>query len=441
MIDISDTAISRHSCIRIQSIEPKENKLFIKYLFSEDVKKYFKTDELTLEYDGNIEAIDKSILSIPALSVIITVAWAAGANVYLESVDESYLASLERLKLTYKKWFSNFSFDSDIIFVNKVSNKFYNTGSALLFSGGLDSITSYIVHKDENPTLISIWGADIPLSSDKFWHTVKTQLLDFATEYNNSKIGFIKTNARDILNDERLAKSFGDIVGGWWETVSHGIILTGVTAPALINKAGTLYIASTHSSGYNRPHGSHGFLRVDVRFCDIKIIYDLPEYNRHEKVKYILKNNLEYSRYLRVCFSQFNQYNCGTCEKCLRTILSLVLEDIDPNSCNFNINDKTFTLIKNFLKNDLVIKEDNERDTWKAIQDHIPDNLDHKMYHSTRFFKWFKKYDLSGCTYRTNTRPYRILKLCCLLRYWGVYGSITKIFNFILKKMRGGVNI
>lgn len=39
----------------------------------------------------------------------------------------------------------------------------------LLFSGGVDSLASYIRHREKKPNLIMIWGADIPISQEGFW--------------------------------------------------------------------------------------------------------------------------------------------------------------------------------------------------------------------------------------------------------------------------------
>ena len=75
--------------IKIFDIETSNNKLVAKLDFSEDISKYFTTDCFVAEYDKNIEGVDESILVIPPLSNVVTVAWATGADIYVKNLDKS----------------------------------------------------------------------------------------------------------------------------------------------------------------------------------------------------------------------------------------------------------------------------------------------------------------------------------------------------------------
>src|SRR6185369_5970784 len=55
-----------------------------------------------------------------------------------------------------------------------------------------------------------------------------------------------------------------------------------------------------------------------------QIVHDGAEASRTEKVRCIAKNQ-EALDWLRVCGNDTVDYNCGSCEKCLRTMMSLRL--------------------------------------------------------------------------------------------------------------------
>ena len=211
---------------------------------------------------------------------MITVAWATGADIYVEYLDKTYLNSLNKVESIFKTWFPQFSFSTKIYVENIVSNKFNNKGYALLFSGGIDSLSSYIRNKEKKPTLISIRGADIPTYEYNFWNKIKGMLVDFVKR-ERINIHFIKTNARELINNELIGQEYGEIEGGWWETVSHGLVLTGMATP--LQEFRVLLIAGTFDNKYKNPHGSHVFNFVYAGWADIKIIYDCSDLTRQKK--------------------------------------------------------------------------------------------------------------------------------------------------------------
>ena len=352
-IDIDET----HPHIRICSLKTGENKLEAKFEYSEDLKKYFLSENFYAEYDVELNNIPESILLIPPLATIITIAWATGADVYLESIDETYLNSLLTFESIFRNWFPQFSFATNIHVKNIQPNIFDNKGQALLFSSGVDSLASYIKNKDKKPSLISVWGADIPTIEFQFWNDVRQKLTNFASQ-ENIKIHFIKTNARELINNELMGEEFGNIEGGWWETVSHGLILTGLTA--ILSDFRILLMASTFGNKYDEPHGSHIFKDINFGWADTRVIYDSPDLTRQSKISSILKNNPEYLSYLKVCHSQFREINCGICEKCLRTIIGLTLENLEPQNCNFKLKKEVFILTKAYFKHHLLDLEHNQ---------------------------------------------------------------------------------
>ena len=102
-----------------------------------------------------------------------------------------------------------------------------------------------------------------------------------------------------------------------------------------------IYIAAAHSQDDVRPAGSHP--RIDPLWSTehLEFIHDGLDATRLEKIQLISEYDLALKT-LRVCYlNPKGAYNCGRCEKCLRTMIGLQLcgvldqcttfeEELDP---------------------------------------------------------------------------------------------------------------
>ena len=91
--------------------EPKvlgERLLLSNISCSRNVEKYFGQKSFWVRYD-----VDASILNIPVLSNVITVAWAVGADVYVGELDKSYFEALNKVKLVFKSGIQSFLFPQE----------------------------------------------------------------------------------------------------------------------------------------------------------------------------------------------------------------------------------------------------------------------------------------------------------------------------------------
>ena len=142
--------------IKISDISVSECQLKIKFDFSKELSKYFFKNSFEVFYDQNIENVDESILSLPAVLSLVPIAWACGAEFFVDKLDESCFRSLKNLRKVYTNYFPKFSLSGNIHVQKIISNSFNNNRNALLFSGGLDSRISYVRNKDKNPILITV---------------------------------------------------------------------------------------------------------------------------------------------------------------------------------------------------------------------------------------------------------------------------------------------
>ena len=118
------------------------------------------------------QRIPQSILAIPVVSMIAPIAWAIGADIEIDALDETYLRSLNNVRKVLTEWYPRFSTSGTLNVRNVVRNQFGGTRTGLLFSSGLDSLTSYSMHKDEKPDLIAVWARDPLLHEEEKWARV-----------------------------------------------------------------------------------------------------------------------------------------------------------------------------------------------------------------------------------------------------------------------------
>lgn len=416
--------IARRSNCRSEYIaisKPRKigNKLEVELDVSSKLKEYFFSDVFSVEYDTSITSIDDSVLTIPPTLTVAPVAWATGANIYVERLDEACLRSLDQVRRVFLEMYPRFSRYGRVCVRQVVKNEFRGKRLGLLFSGGLDSLSSYISHRDRKPVLITMLRGDSPYFTEwgdgkAYWDVVEERHRDFAKE-EGATIRFIRSNVwdevNDTLNNSLLESTFE--VGHWWQFVSHGLMLLGLCAPLTAEGIGKIIMASAYTRPHKTPHGAHFLAEVPFSWADASVIYDGQHMTRDEKVRYSLKGNTRFYKYLRVCGPLANSsfyknlqpssyhMNCGSCEKCLRTLTALILYGIDPVDCNFDVSCNVLDQVRELLITDRLPVRPGDRGYlvfWKEIQDHIPnaikENEVHRRYKARVFFDWLRTFDL-----------------------------------------------
>jgi len=361
------------------------------------LRKYFLSDISYVKYDGiDLKKVDKSILAIPMLSILIPIAWAVGADIHVAELDASYLQCLAKVKDAYKRFLPNFSFSGIISAEKVISNQFGGNRTGLLFSGGVDSLTSYLRHQDLKPDFISIWGLpDIPHFEDRFWHRMWTDICSLAS-LDGITAFQVKTNMYRNINHELLSREFGV---SWFTDASFSLFMLSLCAPlTAIREIGTIIIAASGSEDYKGQsgYGSHPSIDNNISWADTRVIHDGFELPRQQKLEFLCKGqNDRYLSHLRVCWDSALETNCGDCEKCMRTIVGLVIEGADPNKCNFQVDNKTFPFIRDCFNKGIIALPEAQLYYWRGMQKHIPEHINQDIYGSRQFLEWLREYDLS----------------------------------------------
>lgn len=224
-------------------------------------------------YDRDISKIDASILRIPAVATMIGAAWIIGADVHVESLDDKYVEGLNQIKHVMKKWYPKLPFTSQLV-TETVLNSCPAERFGLVFSGGLDSVTSYIKHRDKNLTLITVSGRGERISPYN-----RKELNSFLPKQTTHNL--IETNVEQVLNLQYIDQKF---CLNWWINIAHGIVLTSLCAPiTCVEGIGTLFISSSFAVESNFVWGSHPLVDNKIRWANTKVVHDSFELNRQKK--------------------------------------------------------------------------------------------------------------------------------------------------------------
>jgi hypothetical protein len=191
------------------------------------------------------------------------------------------------------------------------------SSSAAFFSCGVDSFYTLLRNVRRYPPgdsrfiqeLVLVHGFDIPLADRGLFEQVAHHAQNAAHHFGRHLMT-VETNVRDATR----------IVD--WGHYGHGAALASVGL-ALGRLVQTVFIPSTSAFVELRPWGSHPALDPFWSTEQVEFVHDGGEARRHEKIRVIASSTAALQA-LRVCWeTRAGAYNCGRCEKCLRTMIEL----------------------------------------------------------------------------------------------------------------------
>jgi hypothetical protein len=345
---------------------------------SRDLEKYFRQLAFYSKYVEEIE-IDKSILHIPALSILLPIAWITGSDIYVDELDYSFAESMDALQKEYKKMYPLAPFKTRLIVDEVVENKSSPEGVALLFSGGADSTHSLFSNMHQKPRLIMIFGVwDIPLPNIGLQNKIKRVYLDFAKR-EGLKLNIIRTNALEMLDIDRVDHFFWRFHHGpardLWMGLGFSLGQIGQVAPLSLGRFNQLLISGGGklSRSFNRdlpPYASRFNTDEKIGWINLQVKH-LGGLHRFEKIFALKKYQNNHTITLRVCGFPgkltSNSLNCNRCRKCFCTITSLVIAGKNPNEWGFNLDRKSWSLLKNLFEKKKIPNR-NLKNVWTSYQ-------------------------------------------------------------------------
>ncbi|WP_319205478.1 hypothetical protein [uncultured Ilyobacter sp.] len=386
--------------IKVKKIKLKDN-FTVEYAIEHSEKLEYFNEKMFVKYEEDISNVPESILVIPLLSNLFPICWFLNADLHVNELDETFYYASNNIKDGFQKMYTQIKMGGKVIVNKIIKNSYCELDSAVLFSGGVDSVASYINNEDKNPLLVIAQGADISLEDTEGIELATKEAAEFARE-NDTKLISIKSNFKDFIKGSKLAGNFDDTISHWWPCVQHGFAFVGLVAPiSYIRGISKIYIASsfTSVSDFRIPWGSDPRTDNEIKWGETKVHHDNFNRSRQDKIKQIsdfVKRTGKHIK-LRVCWESPGGSNCCKCEKCSNTMIGLMLENLDPKEFGFYFSDDIYNHTRksllegkwNFIHDDV--------DLWDDIKKHVSDSDERE------FFKWLKSYDFKDSIRKYNT--------------------------------------
>jgi hypothetical protein len=227
-------------------------------------------------------------------------------------VSSRLMQSIPAIQDTFKMWNPEFQKVALDVSVRESPLPSVAKGVGAFFSGGVDSFYTLLKNHDEITALIFVQGIEKHLADNSLLRSKVTSSIREAA----AKLG------KALIEVETNLRPFSDRYTSWGE-VYHGAGLASV-ALLLSQQFRKVYIPSSHTYPQPFPWGSDPLLDPMWSTEATEIVHDGSEAARVEKVRFIASNNVV-REHLRVCLNRNGngKYNCGTCGKCMRTMISL----------------------------------------------------------------------------------------------------------------------
>lgn len=182
--------------------------------------------------------------------------------------------------------------------------------TAACFTGGVDSFYSLLKNQSDVSSLVFVHGFDIPLTRQDAYDATAVHLREVA-----------RSAGKDLIEISTNLKPYSKPLS--WSHITHGTALASI-GMMLSAEYGTLVVPATRTYADLSPWGSHPLLDPLWSTEHVDIVHDGAEATRLQKVLALEDSELALN-HLRVCWKNTGKYNCGVCEKCYRTKISLRL--------------------------------------------------------------------------------------------------------------------
>jgi hypothetical protein len=220
-------------------------------------------------------------------------------------ISPKLLASIQTIQDIWHRWFPEYQ-KIPLQTEPGLSDELRATADVgLFFSGGVDSFYTLLKNQDDITKIIFVHGFDIKLNKTSLRSKVSKEIRRISQEMGKPVIE-VETNVLEFTDHY-----------GYYGTVLPSIGL--MLAPQFRK----IYIASNVSYDELLPDSTHPLLEPLWSTEVLTFEQDGCEANRNEKIAQIAQSDVAL-RSLRVCLQNpDDSYNCGQCEKCLRTKIAL----------------------------------------------------------------------------------------------------------------------
>ena len=319
-----------------------------------------------------------------------------GCSLVLEGeISQQFVSSLSTIQDIYTTWDTSLE-RMQIENVKEVSKeKLTSARTGAFFSGGLDSFYTLVKHQDEITDLILVHGLDIKLENTVLREVVSKKIHDIAESFGKNVIE-IETNVRDIL-DPYVA----------WGPLGHGLALAAV-GHQLSSTLKRVYIASSDTYTELIPWGTHPLLDPLWSTESLEFVHDGCEAGRVKKTKLIKQYPIALQT-LRVCWRNPDSvYNCGRCEKCIRTMVNLKVNHVLQECSTFDAELDIKYISKKMFREQWDIVSLSWRDNIEALENNQDDEFNKKLLKLLKTPSW--KLKIKQRFYKLERKITRVFK-------------------------------
>jgi hypothetical protein len=366
-------------------------------------------DHIYFTYDEPIATVPPQILAIPAVANLAPLAWVLDLELKAPHLDRTFFDCLPNVRRGLANMFPKLEFRGHVSVDQLESTLAVNTPnrSLALFSGGVDSLDTALRHCDESLTIAAVWGIDVRTNSAKSWEATRNKTLDFANR-QGIQATFISTNVREYLYERRISRLLEDRAEHWW-LVAIGMSLLGMTAPLTwLRNTSRVYLASGVTDLSKSPIGYHPTIDNHVRWAATRCVNDGSTCERLEKLRTVTRHSPD--EQLLVCRMGSDTYgrNCSRCEKCIRTMVGLLLVGADPNRHGFRFGPSTLESFHRAVLRNAYTFNLNNTYFWQQIQRRLQRGSHELTDDIKKSLTWIEDFDFEAARRRSQIEmPFR----------------------------------
>jgi hypothetical protein len=354
--------------------------------------------EFKIAFDPSVELAEMppQIALLPFLWNVAPIVWAADQTFEIDALDprvaESFIAVREELRMMYPSlgWRGEVRASQ---LVPAPEPPPTSLTAAALFSGGVDSTWTALSHAGPGLLLVSVWGADVRLSDPDTWRLISSRNAEFAARHAGA-FSVVRSTFKSI-NYPRLSTLTPEIPN-WWSHIQMTMGTAPLAAPVMYRHGiSMMFVPATVTAEFRPNYASLPRLDEKVSLATAHVEHDGFGLLRQQKIERLVawqRSHSDSQLHLRVCITWVtaNGGNCGRCEKCVRTMVGLLLAGGDPVTFGFPdyrpaILDRVPTLFPSrrfrFMEEEVFM--------WQDLQAHVRRRDD---LHGP-FWSWLREFD------------------------------------------------
>ncbi|MFC6905724.1 hypothetical protein [Halalkalicoccus tibetensis] len=351
-----------------------------------------------VRYSQDVSEVPEGVLAVPLLSTLCPVAWITGSDLYIEEVDATFLRALPGLQRAFAELYPDapFAGSPTIHYKDGVDNESRDDvpgdGEAgVLFTGGVDSTTTYLQHREKRPHLISVRKESETRANT--WKLRRPMIEAFAEE-NDLRSHFVETNLKLLFDKFMLNLYYRHLLNDSWDrTMYFGLGYPGFTAPITYLEGITELHQSVDYLPHDRfPNSARPRLVENLRWADTVVESGSVGLTRQDKIERIGDYFAGKDTAWRISSCDEGGESslcCNECGTCLHTIIGFIVAGYDPADYGFDVDEGTFDRVKAHLNEQEFHADSVKARFWLELQDRAdPDRVDHSPA-AVEFVEWF----------------------------------------------------